>query len=200
MRRVLTFIALAITSLIITAWGEIQQHPAVMYAGIIIGGFIGLAIVVFIIKWLWRLIGKSLTSTLFLLLSGAIIYTLAWHEILSPVISLVLGVSVGFMLLLVLIRSLGKYAQTSMIFGEIFSFFTGYQLKSYLTRESIMSAEEREVERNDYKNIQVILVQNLGFDKKEAKEAAAYVIENTPLEASIEDKIQTALKYCGRNN
>jgi hypothetical protein len=110
------------------------------------------------------------------------------------------GLALGACLLIICLRTLGKRAQTSTIFGEVFSFITGYQLRAYIDRQTIISKEDKAIVNNDYKNIILILNQQMGYTKKEAKELAEYAIENTPLESSIEDKIKQALQYQGRNN
>jgi hypothetical protein len=87
-----------------------------------------------------------------------------------------------------------------MIFGEIFSFLTGYQVKNYVARQTIVPKEDKEAESADRKNIILVLHQELGFTTTEAKRAADYAVSQMPLDASLEDKIKTALQFSGKNN
>lgn len=198
MRKVLSFITLAVMSFITMIVGQIQAHPVLLYAGVIFGGFLVLALVVYLLKLLWRVIGNSLTSILFLLASGIIIATMIYQGVINAIISFGVGIIIGLLLTLVLIRRLSNKAHTSMIFGELFTFITNYQVRAYVSKDRIKDKADREVETNDTANIILILKNQMGYSKSEAREAAEYAIVECPINAPIEDKIQTALAYHGK--
>jgi hypothetical protein len=200
MKRILRIIAVIIGALIFTVWGNIQEHPAIMYIGIIIGCFLGIALTAFIFKSLWKLIGVSITSIFFLVLISGILFTLSWHGIINSALSYGIGIIIGLLLILIVIRWLASKSYNSILFGEIFGFITGYKLKAFVSKGKLDTKENLVSENNDYNNIKLILIKQMGFSKKEAIEATDYAVENVPLDASIEDKIKQALQYQGKNN
>jgi hypothetical protein len=124
---------------------------------------------------------------------------LSWHNIVNSIIGYASGIAVGSLLSVSGLRWLGKKAQKSMVMGELFSFFTSYQLKAYLARESVIAKEDKDLEDNDKKNIVVVLKESMGLSRKEALEAAEYAVVSSPLESSMDEKVKLALQYHGRN-
>ena len=178
----------------------LTSHPNVKMALIILGGFLALALAVWFFKKLCRLIGSSMTSTIFLLALGATTYFLLKYHIVNPFIGYYGGLGIGLLFGITCIRWLGKKAETSLIIGEIFGFFTNYKLKTFIERETIVTKETKRIEHDDYDNIVQVLVDQMKFVRKEAKEAAQYVIDNFPTEIPLEDKIREALRYQGETN
>ncbi len=197
MKRVI--IPVAITGAIATFFNTIKDyllaHPNVKVALIMLGGFLVLALIVWLFKKLCNLIGSSMTSTIFLLTLGATTYFLIKYQVVNPFISYYGGLGIGLLLGITCIRWLGKKAETSMIVGEVFSFFTGYKLKSYIERDTIVTKTTKEIENNDEKNIIEVLTKQMEFTRKEAKEAAQYVSDNMPVEMPLNEKVKEALKY-----
>lgn len=196
MKRAITFIIIFTASLLFVFWG---QNPGITYAGIIIAGFLGLALFAYMIKSLWKLIGKSFTSAIFILLIAVIAYTLSWHGIISGVITYTAGIFIGTGLTLLLVRWIARFAHNSTLFGELFSFLTGYKVKAFVVRQNIMPKEDMEIEKADHANIILILKQQMGYTAKEAKLRADHAIEETLAGDPLEDKILKAIQYHGRN-
>ena len=192
-------IPIGVTATIVTLFTSVKDyilaHPNVKISLIILGGFLALALLVWLFKKLCKLIDSSLASTIFLLALGAATFFLIKYDIINPLIGYYGGLGIGILLAVSCIRWIGKKAETSMIVGEVFSFFTGYGLKSYIERDTIVTKEFKEIEHDDEKNIIEVLTKQMEFTRKEAKEAARYAVENIPVEAPIEQKIKEALKY-----
>lgn len=199
MKRIITFVLLGIVSMIMAGVGQAQNYPLLIYIGVGLGGFLALSLVVYLVNFLFRLLGANISSFLFMSAICAIAGVLIWHGFANPFISYAIGISVGLLLTVFLLRKVGVLAQTSTIFGEIFGFITGYQVKAYIARQSIISKAEKDGEHADHHNIILILNQQLGFSKREARKLADYAIENMP-DASIEDKVKGALQYHGSLN
>jgi len=108
------------------------------------------------------------------------------------------GFVIGLLMLLTFVRFISRHAQNSMLFGEIFAFFTGYQVRNFIDKQKIVSKESITEEHNDYKNI-VAVLKNSGLDSHEAKSAANYAIAMTDEDDSLEDKITQAFLYHGKN-
>ena len=199
MRKILTAALIALSSFITILVGQAQEHPVLLYTGIIIGGFLVLALAIYLIKFVAKTIGGTFTSFFSLLALGSIVFVLVWHGIASPVIGYISGILIGISISMSVLRWLGKKAQKSMVMGEVFSFMTSYQLKAYLARESVIAKEDKDLENNDKKNI-IVVLKEVGFTKKEASEAAEHAITQAPLEASLDDKVKLALSFIGRQN
>ena len=200
MKRILPTIAVFLSSAIAGLWGFAQEHTLIAYIALGIAGFILLYALSWLIKILWRLIGKSLTSLVFMTALAGICFTLSWHKLINPLAGLCVGLITGLAIAILLIRMVGSKAQYSIIFGEIFAFLTSYMVKAYIKRETIQTAEDVEAENNDYKNIVLVLSNQMGYTKQQAKLAADYVMQTLPLKSSLEEKIKQALQFKGRNN
>ena len=109
------------------------------------------------------------------------------------------GTVLGIYLYFLIIRKLGRLAEKSVIASEVFSFLSGYRIKSYIVRDSLMERDTKLAYDAEYKNIILILKSNYGFTKTESHEAIQYAIEEKP-DASIEDKIRVALQYLDSQN
>jgi hypothetical protein len=199
MKHIITTITLAIATIAAFIAGEVQQHPALLYAGVILGGLFALAVLTRILGWSWRFLQKSITTKLFALGLVIVCALIAYHGIVNPIVGYGAGVSIGILLSFSLVRSVSKHAHNSMIFGEVFSFLTGYQVKNYIARQTIVPKEDKEADSNDRQNIILVLHQEFGFTKSEAKQAADYAVSQTPLNAELEEKIKTALQYTAKN-
>lgn len=201
MKKIISYAALFLIAFIVTLIGSFQERQALIYGGVIFAGFLVLSIAVYLFKFLMRLIGKSLTSFLYLSALAAIAVVLSLNALISPVIALSSGAVIGVLLLMVSTRALGRKAMTSTIFGEVFSFLTGYELRAYVSerRKAIITDEQKEVESNDYHNI-ILVLKELGFKSTERKQMALYAVDNSPLDLPIEDKVKIALELQqGRN-
>lgn len=199
MKRVITFVLLGIVSMIMAGIGQAQNFPMLIYIGVGLGGFLVLSLVVYLINFLFRLLGTNISSFLFMSAICAIAGILIWHGFVNPIISYGMGIAIGLIITVFALRKIGKVAQSSTIFGELFGFVTGYKVKAYVTRNSIISADAKESDTAEYKNIILILHQQLGFPKRKARELADYAITEVP-DAPIEQKIEKALQYQGSLN
>ena len=104
-----------------------------------------------------------------------------------------MGIVAGFLLAISLLRNLGKWAQKSVMFGEMFSFITSYKIKSYLEKDRIIPVEDKldlEKERGDL----IATLINLDYSPKDSKQMADYAMKEIP-NANIEDKLKRALQF-----
>src|SRR4030042_6901088 len=181
MKNVLSYSALFVIAFIISLIGSFQENQVLIYGGVALAGFLILSIALYLFKFLAKLIGKSLSSSLYLCALAAIVALLSIHSLISPVIALSSGAVIGIMMILITIRVLGRKALTSVIFGEVFGFLTGYQLKAYIARRTILTDEQKSIETNDYKNI-ILVLKEMGFKKEEQKELARFAVDESPLD------------------
>lgn len=200
MKRLWSFLILDAIAGISAIIGAAQQHPALMYAGIIGGGFLVLALAVYLTRFIWRLIGYSLSSFLFLVAIGTITGFLTFNGLVQPILSFFIGIGLGMLMLFVIFRKLANLAQRSMVFGEAFSFISGYGVRAFIERErkTMITKESKTLEDNDSKNI-IALLKDMGFSYKEAKDRAGFAIAQTKVETPLEDKVEIALRYGQQN-
>lgn len=198
MRRIIAPVLTAIGSIVTTIIGAIQNNPILIHVGIIIGGFLTLCLLTWAIKKLFSLVKVNLSSSIFLTLVSITLFVLAWYGFINTMTALSGGIVVGLLMLLTFVRFISRHAQSSMFFGEIFSFFTGYQVRAFIERKSIISKESRTEEHNDYKNI-IAVLRSSGLGSHEAKSAADYAIAITDDDDSLDDKITKAFQYHGKN-
>lgn len=194
MRRVLGFIALAIGSYASMAWGALQEHPFILYAGMTVAGMLALGMVVWLLRLTARFMGWAMTSVLYLGGALAVIGLLSYHEVIPAIAGFGAGAFLSACLLLVFMRRLARWGMKSLIGGEVFSFASGYQIKSYIGRDTIIEKDTAITLNVDFKNI-VLVLKELGYDGEERKQAAIYALEHSPANEPIEDKIKTALSY-----
>lgn len=195
MKRALTLIVLLILSYVAVAIGKLQGIDALWYAGLGFGCAVLLAMVLGVFKLVAHFIGNSLTSILFTFTSLVIVGVLAYFGKVNAFVGYTVGTVCGVMLFLMMFRKLAKWAQGSMIFGEVFSFVSNYKVRSYLYQNRIESAENMNVYNVDYKNLILVLNEQMGYSTVEAKKAASYAISELPVQSSFEDKVRESLKY-----
>jgi len=200
MKRILSFLAITVASVVIMIVGQAQEHKALLYIGVVIGGLVGLAIIVYLVKFLCRTIGSSITSTVFLIACGIVVTVLIAQGIISTAVAYPTGIFLGFMLSASIIRAIAKRAESSFLFGDMFAWASGYQIRAYIKHNALTPKTEAINEHNDYKNLVHILKRSLGLSKIDAEKAAEYAVMITPVNASIEDKLQSALQYHGKSN
>jgi len=216
MKRILSFIAITVASVVIMIVGQAQEHKALLYIGVVIGGLVGLAIIVYLAKFLCRTIGSSITSTVFLIACGVVVTVLIAQGIISTAVAYPTGIFLGFMLSASIIRAIAKRAESSFLFGDMFAWVTSYEIRAYIRdmfawvtsyeirayiRHGTLTPKAEAInEHDDYKNLVHVLKRSLGLSKIDAEKAAEYAVMITPINASIEDKLQSALQYHGKSN
>lgn len=199
MKKLLSIIILATISLGFMLAGGATSNQSLIYAGFILGTLVGIGIIASIISLTCHFIGTSLSSFLYLAIALALGAYLTIQSILPAYIGYALGFSIGIVMLLIIIRKIARASHNSIIFGEVFSFVSGYKVKSYIDNNSIIPKEQKLNDRSDYCNITLILNQELGLNKKEAELAAKHAVIELP-KAPLEDKLQAALQYHDRQN
>ena len=105
----------------------------------------------------------------------------------------------GIAFFLIVFRKLAQWAQTSMIFGEVFQFASNYKIRSYLTDGSLIDKKDAQVINIDFKNVTLVLRQ-MGYPNDEAKEAATYALAETQVDTPLEEKVKKALSYFDQNS
>jgi hypothetical protein len=193
MKNILITIALLIGTILTTAFTKIQQHPALFYTVIIVVGFLSLALVIMVLKRILHTIQVSLISTLFISTATIILIVLAHYKVLNSIVGVLTGITAGFLMAVSLLRNLGRWAQKSVMFGEVFSFITSYRVKGYIDGNRIIPEEDKlnfDKERGDL----IAILMNLKYSSKEAKERADYAFAEVP-NANFEDKVKRALQY-----
>lgn len=198
MKRLLSFVAITISSVVLMIVGQAQEHQSLVYIGVVIGGLLGITLIVHLGKFLCRIIGSHLTSTAFLIACAITITILTAQGIISIAIAYPAGIAIGFMLSIAIIRAVAKRAETSFLFGDMFSWATGYEIRAYIRNDVLTAKQDAVSDHNDFKNISHILQRSLGLSKNDAEKAAEYAVMITPTNAPIEDKIQSALQFHGK--
>lgn len=196
MKKIVTIIGGFIASLVSMVIGAANDYPVITYIGVIIGVFLLLALLTWLIQWIAGLFNRRITNSIFLILVCITLVILIANDAINGYIALGSGVFVGVCFILGIIRFLSKRAYKSVIIGEVFSFITGYELKSFIEREKIVPRESKLSEYQDYKNITVLL-RDLGLTDFEAKKAARYAVMVCDPDDSLEDKINLAFQYHG---
>jgi hypothetical protein len=62
---------------------------------------------------------------------------------------------------------------------------------------------DKEIQINlnvDYKNLVLVMREQLGFSAVEAKEAARYAVAELPMDSPFESMLQEAVKFLGQEN
>jgi len=196
MKKIFTFILLSIVSYAVMVVGRLQEHPVLMYLGVVVGGALALGFLVWLVRMTAKFVGWAFTSVLYLLSAMAVLGILSWKGVIPGIVGFGAGAFLGGCLLLVLVRRLGRWAQKSIIGGEVFSFASGYQIKSYICRDTIVDRETAITINVDFKNI-VLVLKELGFPAVEAKKAATYALAELPSDLSLDDRIKEAIKFLG---
>lgn len=195
MKRALTLILLLIISYAVVVSGRIQEIDAIWYAGLVFGCAVALVIILALFKMMCRFMSRSLTSMLFTFTALAIVGVLSWFGKINAFVGYATGMVFGIALFWVFFRKLAGWAQRSMLFGEVFQFTSGYKIRSYLTKDTLIPKETAVTLNVDFKNLTLILREQLGYPASDAKEAAAYAIEETKADDTIEEKVKKALSY-----
>ncbi len=200
MKRALTLIVLLIISYAVVVSGRIQEIEAIWYSGLVFGCAVVLVIILALFKMACRFLSRSLTSMLFTFTALVIVGLLSWFGKINAFVGYATGMVFGVALFWVFFRKLAGWAQRSMLFGEVFQFASNYKIRSYLTKETLVPKEVAMTLNVDFKNITLLLREQMGYPAIEAKEAAAYAIEETESDATIEDKVKKALNYLDTEN
>jgi len=195
-RRGMAVLITATGAIIAAGVGAIQEHPVIMWGGIIAGGLLVVAVVLWLIKKSGHAIFTTLTSSLFLFVAAVVCGFLAYHSVINSLAGYIAGFVIAGGLTFLLYRRIGKSAQRSMVWGELFTFLTGYEVRAVIHRNTVVDKEERQNEKAEFNNIVVVLKDNYQLKAKEAKEAATYALNNAG-DAPLEEKIRLAFQYHG---
>lgn len=179
--------------------GAITENKTLQYLAVVVGGMVGLGIVIGAVQYTLKYLGTLWGSVTYTLLAMIIVGLLIRNGIINPFIGYTVGVVLGGLLILLIVRRIAQWSQKSLIGGEIFAAVSNYQIRNIIDREKIVPKQEVINYNLDQKNIMVVL-KELKFTPKESKEAAAFAIDNTELDEPIESKVRVALTYLGDNN
>lgn len=194
MKRFLTFLLIAIASYISMVIGKLQEHPFLLYLGVVVGGMLALGLVVWLVKLTAKFIGWAMASVLYLVSGLAVTGLLTWNNVIPSFAGFIIAVVFSTTLSIILIRRLAKWAQKSLLGGELFSFISNYQLKSFIHKDTIIDKDTVITYNIDYKNV-VVVLRTLDYSKADASEAAKYAIQEVPIDQPIEAKVKKALNY-----
>lgn len=195
MKRAIILLILLVISYAVVVVGMLRENEALWYTGIGFGCAVALAVILGIVKMVWRFMARSITSILFVLTSLVILGVLSWYGLISAFIGYAIGTVFGVVLFWLVFRKLANWAEKSMLFGEIFSFLTNYKIRSYLTKAGMVDKETKIIYNVDYRNIVLVLTKQLGYSAEEAEEAAQYAVSESEADKPIEHKIGEALKF-----
>lgn len=202
MKKFLALIIVGIASWGMMASAELIKHPVLFYTGLIIAGILGLGLVVWATKHFARFIGWSMSSCVYLILALATLGTLGFYKLIPAGVGIVSTMVLSVLLSVMIIRRVGSKAQTSLFWGSVFAFITGYKIRSLINiskdKVNIVSVEKATNDDVDRENVKQAL-RSLGFSKQEANEATDYAMENKP-DGSLAEKVQCALTYINSNN
>lgn len=193
-RRILGIIVVAIGSYIAVAVGILQDHTVLLYSGMVVAGILTLGLVVWLVKVTARFIGWAFTSVLYLMAAMAIVGYVTWQGMIPAFAGFMLGCLLGVCLVMVIIRRLAKWAQNSILWSEVYSFLSAYEIRSFLVKDTIVDRDTNYSMTVDFKNV-VLVLRDMQFSKAEARDAAMFACEKTGVNEPIEAKIQKALYY-----
>lgn len=196
-RRGMAVLITAAGAVIAAGVGAIQEHPAIMWGGMIVGSLLVIAVILWLIKKSGRAIFTTLTSSLFLIAAAVACGFLAYNGVINSMAGYISGFLIACSLTFVLYRRIGKSAQRSMVWGELFTFLTGYEVRAVIHRNTVVDKEERQNEKAEFNNIVVVLKDSYQLKATEAKEAAAYALNHANGDAPLEEKIRLAFQYHG---
>jgi len=196
LKRIFILVGTAIASYISIVYGYLENHPLVLYIGIAVACIIGLGILVWLMKKTAQFIGWAFSSMLYVLISLVIVGVLLWNDVIPAFAGYISAILLSVFLIVSLVRNLSRWAQRSIIGGEIFAFLSNYQIRSYLDRggRTLVDKDAAYAYNEDYKNI-VYILRGLKYTKSEAQDAAVYAVRETLINQSIEDKVRVALNY-----
>lgn len=198
MKKVFWLILISIASYVSMVVGRMNDYPILVYLGVAIGCALALGLVVWLLKMTAKFVGWATTSLLYLFMALVIMGFLVWYDVVPAFVCYIMGVVFSACLALTFIRRLARWAQKSMVGGEIFSFLSNYQIRSFIKDDTLIPKETQVNLSLDYKNI-IVVLKDLGFNTSSAKDAATYVVSELPANASFEDRVREAIKYLGDN-
>lgn len=191
MKKFLAVIVIGLISWAVAACVDFTQHTNWYYAGLIIGGIITLALVVVMIKAIFRFFKFIFTNTLYLSLATIVIGFLTFKSVLPVQIGIVSCVVTSILLTLAVVRGIARKAQTSKLFNELFSWVTGYRIE--------LTKEEKVIKTKESKDDDVYdALIAMRYSKQEARQASDYANDEKP-DADLEDRVKCALTFIGSN-
>jgi hypothetical protein len=180
-------------------WGD----GAIFWIGFGILAFASLTLFVILTWGLVKLFQWTKTLALYNILSITTLCILTIKGVIGVNVGLATTIPLAAIFSLILLRLIGTHAQTSVIWGEIFSWLTGYKIKNFIKVENNDGNKLKEVtmvkvdevvdKKEERDNIIAVLVK-LEFKNKDAKEAANYAIQEKP-NSTTEEKVKCALNY-----
>ncbi len=81
---------------------------------------------------------------------------LAYHSVINSLAGYIAGFVIAGGLTFLLYRRIGKSAQRSIVWGELFTFRTGYEVRAVIHRNTVIDKEELQNEKAEFKNIVVV--------------------------------------------
>lgn len=196
MKRAIILIILLFTGFVVAITGYIKNSPIALDIGLVLMGGIVIVVLVAILKAMWSFVINSITSVLFIGIALVTLGIMSWFARVNAFVGFATGLGLGTILTWLLFRRLGKWAQTSLIGGALFSFISAYKISVYpLTRETA-EGDAKTVYNTDYKSIVLVLKQE-GFPAIKAKEAANYALSQVSDDSPLEEKMREAFRFLG---
>lgn len=195
MKKALSLFMVLVLSYVALAVAVVQGWQTVKVVSMVFAVAVSLAILLEIVKLIGFFISNSASSILYVLVALGLVGVLSWYGEVPVFAGYATGTTLGAVLLLLMIRKLAKWAQRSVVGGEVFGFMSNYEIRSYISKGTIVPKEQQINLTLDYRNI-IVVLKSLGFQANEAKDAAQYVLSELP-DASQDDKIREAIKFLG---
>ena len=124
----------------------------------------------------------------------AITGILSWVLSFSPFIGFAIGLVLGIVFIICVLKKLAQRAVKSMIAWSILASILSYKITSHLLNQQSQGRKDDSPLHDDgYKDL-VVLLQEQGFSSPSAKAAAKYAIDQMPNEP-FPEKVRLALKY-----
>lgn len=124
-----------------------------------------------------------------ILISAGLVF---WFVNANPFIGYLAGAVLGMSLTVLVFRKLGRSAQNSLATLDLFTKLTAYNPSYTINIEHIKPV----IKNEDYKEMMIVLKEQMGFKSALAKEAINFAISRIPNE-TIDEKLREALKYLG---
>ena len=133
--------------------------------------------------------------TLLVFLALVIMALISRFTSINSVITYSVGIVLGSILMLLVIRKIGRRAYKSALYQELIFNITAFRLRQKPIKEEVLRIQTDA----DLKEIKEVLREQMKFTPAQTKDALDHVERNIP-EATLEVKITEAIRFLGNGH
>ncbi len=138
-------------------------------------------------------------SMLTISISLTIIGLAMWFLSPSSLFGYIIGVAFGILLMLSVIRKLGRKSQYSTVATKLFYRLTKYRARFYTIERTPHNIVVKVYGDDDSMNLMDILKNQMGFPVERVKDAIKHAVE-VASDKPLEERLREALKFLDREN